>query len=203
MPAVLLQRGTGEIRDSIAAVFRQHAYERALQDTLWQRFLEWARRVLGGGMDVLSRVPGIRWVALGLLSVLAVALIARAIYSLRRRPALAAAAAGRTADLLAGESDPWSLAERLAAAGRHTDAAHALYVASLRALERDERLQLHPSRTIGDYVRDLRMRSSLLFGRFREFARSYEFVVYGLGSCDRDRYERLRQLATPIVRPNA
>jgi len=50
-------------------------------------------------------------------------------------------------------------------------------------------------------VRDLRARSSSLFGRFRDFARSYETVVYGLGTCDRERYERLRALAAPIVQP--
>lgn len=92
------------------------------------------------------------------------------------------------------------LAQELAARGEYTEAAHALYRALLEALARRERVRLHPSKTVGDYVRDLRQRSSSLFGRFRDFARSYETVVYGIGVCDRERYERLLALAAPIVR---
>jgi hypothetical protein len=54
---------------------------------------------------------------------------------------------------------------------------------------------------VGDYARELRRNSSSLFSRYREFARSYETVVYGLGTCDRERWERLDALARDIVVP--
>jgi hypothetical protein len=55
---------------------------------------------------------------------------------------------------------------------------------------------------VGDYVRELRGRSSTLLDRFRAFARSYEVVVYGVGTCDQERYEQLRLLATDILQPH-
>lgn len=102
-----------------------------------------------------------------------------------------------------GVADRWGEAQRLAAAGRYTEAAHALYAALLDSIARGEELRLHPSKTVGDYARDLRRRSSVLLPRFRDFARSYEVVVYGIGSCDQDRYERLYALATGMVQPRA
>jgi hypothetical protein len=50
-------------------------------------------------------------------------------------------------------------------------------------------------------VREVRRRAPPLFAGFRDFARAYEVVIYGIGACNRDRYERLLALALPIVRP--
>jgi hypothetical protein len=102
-----------------------------------------------------------------------------------------------------GPGDPWGDAERLAQAGQYTDAAHALYRGLLDSMARREQIQLHHSKTVGDYGRDLRRRSSSLVPPYRDFARSYETVVYGLGTCDRERYERLHALAASMVRPAA
>jgi hypothetical protein len=98
-------------------------------------------------------------------------------------------------------ADRWAEAQRLAAAGQYTEAAHALYAALLESIARGEELHLHPSKTVGDYARELRRRSSALLPRYRDFARSYEVVVYGLGICDQDRYERLYSLASGMVEP--
>jgi hypothetical protein len=95
--------------------------------------------------------------------------------------------------------DPWALAQRLAADGNYTDAAHALYQGLLLLLARYDHLRLHESKTVGDYARELRQRSSQRFAPFRDFARTYEVVVYGLGTCDRDRYDRLERLAEAIT----
>jgi Domain of unknown function (DUF4129) len=95
--------------------------------------------------------------------------------------------------------DPWALAQRLATAGNYTDAAHALYQGLLLALARRDHLRLHESKTVGDYARELRSRSSQRFTPFRDFARTYEVVVYGLGTCDRERYDRLQRLAEVIT----
>jgi hypothetical protein len=64
-------------------------------------------------------------------------------------------------------------------------------------------VHLHPSKTIGDYLRELRARSSGLVPVIGEFARSYEPIAYGSRGCDGDDYARLRALAIPVIRPNA
>ena len=90
----------------------------------------------------------------------------------------------------------------LAARGDYTAAAHALYAALLDAGARQDQIKIHPSKTAGDYVREVRRISSPIFPGFRDFARAYEFVIYGLGVCDRERYERLLSIALPIVAPH-
>jgi hypothetical protein len=97
------------------------------------------------------------------------------------------------------EVDAWLASQELAARGDYTEAAHAIYRALLEALAARERLRLHPSKTVGDYARELRARSSSALGRFRDFGRSYESVVYGGLPCDRPRFETLRALAAPVV----
>jgi len=94
--------------------------------------------------------------------------------------------------------DPWALAQRLAAEGRYTEAAHALYGALLARVAARVPLRLHLSKTAGDYARDLRGAAPSIFGPFREFARSYEVVIYGLGTCDRPRFDGLIELAGRI-----
>jgi hypothetical protein len=96
-------------------------------------------------------------------------------------------------------SNPWAAAQRMAAEGRYTDAAHYLYAALLKTLARRERLALHASKTAGDYVRDLRSRSSQAYTPFRQFVRAFEFVAYGTRECDRAQFEQLRALAEPML----
>ncbi|MGH7471569.1 MAG: DUF4129 domain-containing protein, partial [Longimicrobiales bacterium] len=79
--------------------------------------------------------------------------------------------------------------------------AHALYAGILAALAGRGEVELHESKTIGDYLRDLSARSSAFRVRYRDFARSYEVVIYGIGFCDRERYERLLGLAHYIIEP--
>jgi len=94
--------------------------------------------------------------------------------------------------------DPWALAKRLAARGAYTEAAHALYGALLGRVSARVPLRLHPSKTAGDYARDLRSTAPTIFGPFREFARGYEVVMYRLGSCDQPRFQSLLELAGRI-----
>ena len=81
-------------------------------------------------------------------------------------------------------------------------AAHALWLALLDGLATREEVRLHPAKTIGDYLRELRARSSALLPTVRDFARLYEMVAYGFRECDEARYERLHALATAVIRPN-
>ena len=98
--------------------------------------------------------------------------------------------------------DPWATAQELAAKGEFTMAAHALYLALLEGLAAREQVRLHPAKTIGDYLRELRARSSSVLPTVRDFARSYEMVAYGFRECDATRYERLQALAVSVIHPN-
>ncbi len=188
------------IRDTITAVFRQRAYRRSFQQTLWDQLLDFLLRMVQELIRGLNRSP-----TLG--KIIEIVVVAALLLILVR--AIIAVVAGdigfgRTGGLrtTAGAvADRWAEAQRLAAAGLYTEAAHELYAALLASIARGEDLRLHPSKTVGDYARDLRRRSSALLPRFRDFARSYEVVVYGLGVCDRDRYERLYSLASGMVTP--
>ena len=192
------------IRDSVSAVFRQPAYARSLKESTWDRFVSWLGEWIRSLFEAIHGSRVVYWTTIGLFTVLIAAVLGRAAYlGYLQREQSAQDHGFRTRGTSRGGRDPWVLAQELAGAGNYTDAAHALYRALLEALARRERVRLHPSKTVGDYVRDLRQRSSSLFTRFRDFARSYETVVYGVGHCDRERYERLHALAAPIVQGGA
>ena len=166
--------------------------------TLWDRFWTWLAERLGHITLSLRHIPGLRSAVIVILSILAVVLVARWAYiALSGDQAIARRRRGRGGP--ATLADPWEEAQRLAALGDYTGAAHALYAALLGAIARREPVRLHDSKTVGDYARELRRLASPRFTAFREFARAYETVVYGLGSCDRPRYDRLLALAAPLV----
>jgi hypothetical protein len=151
-------------------------------------------------LSALRRSPVLYWTVIALLALLAVAIVARALFLWRQRRLFnAAALAWESSPLRRAGRDPWTAAEELSARGEFTDAAHALYAALLENAAQAGQIRLHPSKTAGDYVRELRNRSSSLFTLFRDFARSYETVIYGLGSCDAERYHRLYALAGAAV----
>ena len=190
------------IAEAVASVFSAPEFDRSVRETIWDRVLG----AIGDAFDLLRSLAGTQrelfWVVVVLLALLLAGIIGRAGYLIYQRRVLGAVLPGERRDLTRTRGrDPLVVAQEEAARGNFTDAAHALYLALLEALARREQVRLHPSKTIGDYVRELRTRSSSLFTRFREFARSYEVVVYGIGTCDRERWERLNELALPILQP--
>ncbi|MGH7720721.1 MAG: DUF4129 domain-containing protein [Gemmatimonadaceae bacterium] len=193
------------IRDTAEAVFSARAYNSvSLFDRFWAWLGEQVRRLfslLEPLWDGVRGFPPLYWAVIALLALVVLGAVWRAIHlwSLRRE---AIGSGVRWGDAAGRGGDPWRVAQEEAARGNFTEAAHALYQALLESAARQGQVRLHPSKTVGDYVRELRGRSSALFSRFREFARSYEVVIYGIGVCDRERYERLLSLAMPIVRPN-
>ena len=188
------------VRDTLSAVFRQPAYDRSIARSLWSRIAETLARWIGEVVGYFQRSPALTRTVLVVASLLILALVARLAWvAWRQRTREASLEFGRDGAGRRAGGDPWPLAHRLAAAGDYTAAAHALYAALLEAIARRERVRLHPSRTVGDYVRDLRRRGSPLHPTFREFGRTYEVVVYGIGTCDRERWERLDALAREIV----
>ena len=184
------------IRDTVTAVFQNRAYG---HPSLLRRFGRW---LLDWVLYFLERLPGgalpppVFWTITGIVAVLLVALFIRFAlpYStLRAARARVGGPSGATA------IDYWDVARQCAARGDYTAAAHALYASLLHTIAGRDEIQLDEAKTIGDYSRELAARSSTRLPRFREFARGYETVIYGIGFCDRERYERLQQLAQPIV----
>ena len=137
-------------------------------------------------------------IVVGLMVLIATVRYGRRWY-LERRYGAVFTAGGRSGGVA---REPWALAQSLAAAGDYTAAAHALYLALLEGLARSEQLRLHPSKTVGDYLRELRARSSSLLPTVRDFARAYELIAYGFRECDAERYARLHALASVVIRPN-
>lgn len=185
------------------AVFRQAQYARRKPSWLGRmigRFLDWLADKLHFANEARTASPVAYWTVIGLALLVLAAIVGRLWwvgYQRRKRgidarPAPGAARAGYG-------RDPWGAAQQFAAEGDFTAAAHALYAALLSAIARRGMIRLHPSKTAGDYVRELRARSAPAFTGFRDFARAYEFVVYGSGVCDQERYERLQALALPMV----
>jgi hypothetical protein len=95
--------------------------------------------------------------------------------------------------------DAWAAAQRLAAEGRYTEAAHALYRAVLERLSASDGVRLHPSKTSGDYVRELRRRGSGSATLFRAFARRFDTVIFGTGVCEADDFQALMRDAEPMI----
>jgi len=181
------------VRAALEATFRQRAYDRTVRETLWSKILAWLARLVELIRGEAQRSPLLTWALVAIVGAFAVLGVARWWWVARRR----SEAAGGAIDGARGAaaSDPWRVAATLAAAGAFTDAAHALYAALLARLARHERLSLHPSKTAGDYARDLRGLGSRAFAPFREFARDYDRVVYGLGTCDGAQFARLLDAA--------
>ena len=190
------------IADAVASVFSASEFDRTIRETIWERIQGAILRVLRALQSLATTDRELFWLVVVVLALILVAVLARAGYLLYQRRVLGAVLPGERRELTRTRGrDPLLVAQEEAARGNFTDAAHALYLALLESLARREQVRLHPSKTIGDYVRELRARSSSMFNRFREFARSYEVVVYGLGTCDRERWERLHELARPILQP--
>jgi hypothetical protein len=165
---------------------------------MWGRFLTWISPAFGA----LRASPPLFWAVMIALTLLTAAVVARVLYLWRARTAQQLAGGEWQSRAGASRGDAWAAAQQLAARGDFTAAAHALYAALLDAGARQNQLRLHPSKTAGDYVREVRRHSSPIFPGFRDFARAYEIVIYGIGECSRERYERLLSLALPIVNPN-
>lgn len=187
------------IQDTIAAIIRQRPYQRSVRSTLFDRILEWIAALIRRLFSQISEVPNVKWVLLGIATVAVLAIAARIFLNSeaeeRRRRARAGA--------VQGGADPWVDAERAASAGNYTEAAHLLYRAVTERLAAAELIRLHPSKTSGDYARELRMRGAPAHAEFRQFGRRYDHVLFGTGQCDADTYASLREQAGRLIRPEA
>jgi hypothetical protein len=92
----------------------------------------------------------------------------------------------------------WEAAARAAAdAGRWREAALALYQAVLRRLAQEGAVRFDPSRTPGEYRRELRSHPQL-GDRVDRFVRAFERAAFGRSDADAAMYAELRQLAMEL-----
>ncbi|HVK85962.1 MAG TPA: DUF4129 domain-containing protein [Kofleriaceae bacterium] len=166
-----------------------------MNQSAWDRFTTWILALLGDFLEWLPELDVSPWVPVMLAVLLAVLVLARMATAGRSRAAWQAteqAAPGRRADA-------WHEAERLAAAGDHTAAAHALCEALLLSCAARGELRLHPSKTTGDYARELRRRPAPSAAGFQRFRARYDRVLYDLQRCSPEEYAALLAEAMPIV----
>ena len=187
------------IQDSVAAIVRQPAYQRSVRATLLDRLLDWLAALVRRFFSGLSEIPNMKWIILGLAILVLLAIAARLWLGSeageRRRRARPGA--------VQGSGDPWAEADRIAASGDYTAAAHLLYRGVTERLAAAEQLRLHPSKTSGDYARELRTRGSPAHSEFRRFGRRYDHVLFGTGTCDAETYSALREHARGVVHTEA
>jgi hypothetical protein len=187
---------TAAVRDAIAAVFADDAYRRSLRDSLWSRLQHWLGEIIGRILAGVGESPPLKWALVGAAVLILAAFAARVVYVASVR----AGGRPRARRWTAGAPlDPLLLARAAAADGRFMEAAQLLYLAILDELRRTERLKLDPAKTLGEYRRDLAARSSGAYHAFRKFAGTYETIVWGRRSCDELSYERLAELAAPLM----
>ncbi len=89
-------------------------------------------------------------------------------------------------------------ARALAAEGKYEPAIEAAYAALLRRLEGDGIIDLHPSRTNGDYVRSIRDRSDLKT-LLREIANDVESVQFGDSEASPSAFDSVYRRVLPLV----
>lgn len=185
------------VHDTVRAIARGAAFRRSVSETLLERFVLWLGEGLAWLRERLAASDAARPIGLAVVGLLALLVVARLILAARARDEGLRIATGRSARGAAEE--PFSEADRLAAEGRFEEAAHALYHGVLLSLARAERLRLDPSKTSGDYARELRARGSSSLQPFRLFARRFDGAIYGHGVSDRAFIEELRSLARPFT----
>jgi Domain of unknown function (DUF4129) len=185
------------VHDTVAAIASHVAFRRNVRDTLFQRIMMWLGEWISQVIRMFRQSGAARPIGFAVVALLVIVVVARLLIAARARDE---GIASRTRRGRKGPAeDPFVLADALASEGRFEDAAHALYRGVLLSLARNERVRLDPSKTSGDYARELRSRSSSVYQPFRSFARRFDVAVYGHGRCDADLITDLRALAAPFA----
>jgi hypothetical protein len=187
---------TDAIHDTVAAIARQPAYTTSIKQSLFGRFLRFVFDRLRDLRALLGGSPGIRIVVIGAAALLIVIIVARIIVSRRienGRGHERTRGAGRHA-----RTDYWQRARELAGAGDHVGASRALYAGVLDDLARSGAVRFHPSKTSGDYARELARRGSPSASAFQVFARHFEQIAYGTASTGAEEFERLTRAASGV-----
>lgn len=185
------------VQDTLDRLVARADYQRDLVTTLGERILRLILEAIEWAVRAAADLIGRREAVYVLLGVPFALLLARLALELRAEFTVAEPARARRRPTRS--SDPWAEAERLAAAGRHVEAAHALLAALLGRLDGRGEVRLHPSKTAGDYARELRRRRAPSAAAFQRFRNRYDVAVYGGAELGADQYARLLEAARPIA----
>ncbi|HXD22767.1 MAG TPA: DUF4129 domain-containing protein, partial [Gemmatimonadaceae bacterium] len=180
-----------------AAIARQAAYDRSIGESAWRDFWAFIGRILNDVANFFRGSAAGRHVTIVVVTLIVIAVVVHFVLA-----AVAAKNAGPAAAAMPSHeraADAWHEAERLAALGQFTDAAHALFAALLTVFARRGEVRLHASKTAGDYARELARRGSPARGAFQQFRRRYDAVIFGSGTCDAGEYAALLRDATPML----
>jgi len=192
---------SGAIHDTVAAIAREPAYATPLRQSLLGRLFRYiveriadVVRALGGSRD--ARITVIVAVAAVVLVIVARLVVSRRLDANRARRGVSRRGG-------VARRDYWTLARELAAAGDHLAACHALYLAVVDGLAQGGAVRFHPSKTSGDYARELRRRSSPAAPGFGAFAREFDRLAFGLAAATADDVARLAAAAEQLARTSA
>jgi Domain of unknown function (DUF4129) len=186
------------VRDTISRIVLERGYRENATTTLLSRFWEWFSRILSDLFSQASNSRGTYLISLTLIALAIVVSVTRAVIVARARRQ----AASRR-EVLVTADEQLAEARGLAAQGAFVQAAHLLYAAVVTRLVEQKRVRRHPSKTVGDYGRDLRALADPLTASYAAFARVYDVIAYGDGLCDAARYARLETLAAPLLQSSA
>ena len=195
-PQVVDRWSSNQIHDTVAAIVRQPAFASSGRESLLGRFLRYVLAKIRELVNQYHGTPGARYVVIAGVVVLLVIIVARIVIvrdvdaQMKRRRAFAR---GASAD-----ADLWRAAHGFAAAGDYTAASHALYAGLLERVARTGGVTRHPSKTGGDYWRELRRRGSPIAEDFRAFSRRFDRVMFGTGVATADDFNDLSELAERV-----
>ena len=185
------------VHDTVAAIARGIEYRRSIRQSLLDRAFLWLAQGIERLFEFIRHLPASRAIGLTVLGIIVVLIVVRLVVAALARDETGARAR-RRGGAASGE-DPFLAADRFAGEGRFEDAAHSLYHGVLLSLARSDRVRLDPSKTSGDYARELRARGSAAYQPFRAFSRRFDVAVFGHGGCDAALIDDLRQLAAPFA----
>jgi len=186
------------IADTVVAVLRSRDFTEHNSVSIGQLIAEWMWSVFVRLLRFTASHPAVGLVLKLTLGAIVLIILVRIGYGLLVR--YSPSALGRQQFDSARGTDWWRTAQQRAADSDYTGAAHALYLALLGSVARRGLVSLHESKTTGDYLREVRRRPDAIdLPRFADFTRSYETVIYGIGTCDQERYTRLNNLAGTLL----
>lgn len=187
------------IRDTIAAIARDPAYQRDIGQSIMGRAMRWFWMQVDRLMDAIHGLPHGRAIALAVVALLVSLIVARVLIGVRAEQRMR----GRSArtHLQLSRNVSLSDAERLAQEGNYTAAAHTLFASLLLAGGARGEFKVHPSKTTGDYARELRRRQGPWLRPFQSFRSRYDRVIYGDRRCTVDDYQALERDARVMLTP--
>jgi hypothetical protein len=199
---------SARVQRALETVYRRAEFNPQEHVSAWDRFWDMVARGwnwLVGHLDGVRALkfssPILYWIIVAWLALAALAILGHLLWtvvSATRGPRERAGVEPGTPRVRAGrprDADDWDEeARRLAAAGRLREAVLALYQALLLRLDRRGALRFDPSKTPGDYRREVRAHPDAA-RTLTGFLRGFEPVAFGGRDVDTQAFESLRAAA--------